>query len=412
MLVAAVSAGLMSAGRNVVRLGVCPTPTVLHHVRTHGLAGGIVVTASHNPEEWNGLKFIGPGGRFLSPDEFGRFRAGVEDGVGFAAPWSGVGLGQTYATAAQDHVGAVADHPLFASRAAGLKVGVDAVNGAASAAGPLLVEALGATPHAVNCDAAPERLLEGFPRRPEPTPEHLEDLSHLVRERKLDLGIAFDPDADRVGLVDETGTPLSEELTLCLACLYLLPKLGQGVADTGTETPPVVVNLSTTRAVEDVCARANIRVERTPVGEAAVVARMLETDSLLGGEGNGGVILPAINSTRDGMVAAASAMALVASSGSKLSEIASSVPRYRSAKLSVPLSRAEFSRAAERLTGLLPEAKVDRQDGLRFDTPAGWVHVRPSNTEPIVRIMVESADEDPSILAGMVREALTGKGTT
>ena len=150
--------------------------------------------------------------------------------------------------------------------------------------------------------------------------------------------------------------------------------------------------------------------ERTPVGEAAVVARMMETGSLLGGEGNGGVILPAVNSTRDGMVAAASAIALLASSGNSLSEIAASIPSYRSAKLSVSMSRAEFDDAAGRLERLFPDAGLDRKDGLRFDMPGAWVHVRPSNTEPIVRVVVESAEDEPGRLAGTVRDALKGKG--
>ena len=410
MLAAAVRAGLMSAGRDVVELGVCPTPTVLHHVRSRRLSGGIVVTASHNPEEWNGMKFVGPGGRFLSPGEFGRFRDRVEGKPGALAAWNGIGRGEEYGAAIADHVRAVAGHELFATRAAGLKVGIDAVNGAASRAGPQLVEAMGAVPLAVNCETAPDSLLEGFPRRPEPTPGHLADLSRLVREHGLDLGIAFDPDADRVGLVDETGTPLSEERTLCLACLYLLPRFREERTGDATESPPVVVNLSTTRAVEDICAREEVKVERTPVGEAAVVARMMDTGSLLGGEGNGGVILPAVNSTRDGMVAAASAIALLASSGDSLSEIAASIPSYRSAKLSVSMSRAQFDDAAGRLERLFPDAGLDRQDGLRFDMPGAWVHVRPSNTEPIVRVVVESAEDEPGRLAGTVRDALKGKG--
>lgn len=397
MLAAAAGAGLVGVGREVHDLGICPTPTVLHHVRQRGLAGALVVTASHNPEQWNGLKFVGPAGRFLSPDEFAGFRAAVEPGPAAGVGWQDVGRLEPVADAIDAHVAAIVSHPAFAGvkeGARGRRVGIDAVNGAASGAAARLVEAFGAESVLLNCDTG--LASAGFPRRPEPTPDNLTDLSRLVRQQKLDLGVGFDPDGDRAGFIDQTGAALPEELTICLACEWLLP----GLADQG----PVVINLSTSRAVEDVCARHKVEVVRAPVGEAAVVARMRELESPLGGEGNGGVIFPAVNETRDGLVALACALGLAGTG--RLSESAAAVPRYRMLKTVLDLGAGDFVAGQERLRAEFHGAPVDEQDGLRFELDDGWVHVRPSNTEPIVRVLVETRSADPAELVDRVRAAL------
>lgn len=399
LLSAAAAAGLLAAGRRVRDLGVCPTPTVLHHVRSHRLAGGLVVTASHNPEEWNGLKFVGAEGRFLDPAAFARFRDAVAAGSPGYVRWRGVGRLDPAPDAIAEHVAAVTGHPAFGrvhGMAGGLKVGIDAVNGAASVAAARLVEAFGAEPVCLNCNPSPAALADGFPRRPEPTPANLASLGGLVRAQDLDFGVGFDPDGDRAGFVDEHGTPLPEELTVCLACEWLLPLL--------EKSGPVVVNLSTTRAVEDVCARHSVKVARAPVGEASVVARMRELSSPLGGEGNGGVIFPAVNATRDGLVALACAIGLAGESG--LSARAARVPRYRMHKAVLPLGAAEFAARRGRLQAGFPGAPADEQDGLRFELDDGWVHVRPSNTEPAVRVIAETRSSDPAALVERVRRAL------
>jgi len=387
MFLSAAAAGLLSAGADVEDLGICPTPTVLLRVRRGRLAGGIVVTASHNPEQWNGMKFVGPEGMFLVPEELARFRGLVETDDSESAQWSAIGRLTAYPEAVDDHIAAIAGCDLFSDvpdrlAGRGLRVGIDAVNGAASEVAARLVSRLGAEPVTLNCETDHRRLCSGFPRGPEPTAANLGDLSRLVREQGLDLGVAFDPDGDRAGFVDETGTPLGEEATVCLACTYVLPRRRQSGS-------PVVVNLSTTRAVEDVCGAFSVPVERTPVGEISVAARMKSAGSVIGGEGNGGVILPEVNSTRDGLVAAACVLGLLAS-GRTASELRAGIPEYRMLKTTVTLDRTEFDAARERLARAFEGARRDDQDGLKLDAEDFWVHVRASNTEPVVRIIVET----------------------
>ncbi|HDQ99109.1 MAG TPA: phosphoglucosamine mutase [candidate division WOR-3 bacterium] len=397
-LAAAAAAGLTSAGCDVVDAGVCPTPTLLHYTRTAGLRGGIVVTASHNPEEWNGLKFCGPDGRFLSPDELARFRPLALDPPG-PVGWDRSGS-LTAADAVAGHVAAIAGEELF--RAAGrgsLRIGMDAVNGAAAEAGPALARALGLEPVLLNCATDAESLRRGFPRPPEPTPGHLADLAVLVRRERLDFGIGFDPDGDRAGLVDETGTPLPEEWTLCLACRFVLARF----------PGPVVTNLSTTRAVEDVAAEFGVPVFRTPVGEVQVSAGMERHGAAIGGEGNGGVILPRVNFTRDGLVALACIAGLIRTSGRPLSQLAAGLGDWRMVKTKLDLDADRFVRRAGALRTLFPGAKLDESDGLRLEGEDFWLHARPSNTEPLVRVIAEARDRAPDPEIERARRALTGK---
>jgi phosphomannomutase len=236
MFASAARAGLQSAGCAVVDLGICPTPTVLHCTRTTGLDAGIVITASHNPDRWNGMKFCRADGRFITADEVAGLRERFAQS-GERAEWLGLRPGARDDSAVANHVRAVVESPLFAFKHRKLRIGVDAVNGAASQAAQVLVRAFGAEPVPLYCDPSPESLATGFPRRPEPVAEHLGALESLVREAGLDAGFAFDPDGDRFSCVDETGCALGEEATICLACRYVLAR-----------TPgPVVVNLSTTR---------------------------------------------------------------------------------------------------------------------------------------------------------------------
>lgn len=388
MLEAAATAGLLSVGRNVELLGVCPTPTVLHHTRQKERAAAIVITASHNHEEWNGLKFAGASGRFLSPAELERFRQFAEAGNFTRAEWHNVGRVAEYADAIADHLRSITGSELFAGvrqRLSGRKlaVGIDAVNGAAADAAVRLVEEFGCRPVRLNCETSAEVLAAGFPRKPEPVPENLALLRRLVLVEKLDLGLAYDPDGDRLSCIDETGFALGEEATICLAAKYVLTH----------RKGPVVVNLSTTRGVEEVCGDFRAPVLRAPVGEAAVVERMLESGSVLGGEGNGGVILPEVNFTRDGLVAAATILGLIATTGQPLSALRAELPQYRMAKTTLDLPRDEFESRRSRLLEEFSGCRLDERDGLKFDGPDFWVHVRASNTEPLVRLIAEARDE-------------------
>jgi phosphomannomutase len=402
MVLGAAASGLASAGCEMVDLGICPTPTVLHYTRSHQAVGAIVITASHNPAEWNGMKFVRKDGTFLTADEVRRFRGLLDSGCVHRAQWNELAPARRDSSAIDGHITAIVSSELFRDvpvRLAGrrLRVAVDAVNGAAVEAGPRLVEALGAEVVRIFCDQSAEAARNGFPRRPEPVAAHLDTLCAAVREQGLDAGMAFDPDGDRFSCVDEQGVPLGEEATVCLACRYVLPR----------RPGKAVVNLSTTRAVEDVCAPFKAAVERTPVGEAAVVERIRAINAVVGGEGNGGVIVPEINSTRDGLVAAAVLLGLLAESRAPLSALRASLPRYEMEKTTVALSRDEFEARKSGLPSLFPGARVDTQDGLKIDGPDYWVHVRASNTEPLVRIIAEGRTHaQAEETAGRVKQAL------
>jgi len=406
MMHAAATAGLVSVGCEVMDLDICPTPTVVYVTRRGTVAGAMMLTASHNPEQWNGMKFVSREGQFLSPDEVAAFRKLVKGKGAKYADWDALRPVKKNSNAIYAHINSILSNELFRGVRSAiierkLKVGVDAVNGAASIAACQLVEALGAEPVRLYCSIEPMKQGATFPRKPEPEAQNLGDLCTLVRDRKLDLGIAFDPDGDRFSCVDETGVPLGEEATICLACKYVLPK----------RKGPVVVNLSTTRAVDDVCAELGATVERTPVGEANVADRMEKVQAVLGGEGNGGVILPELNFTRDGLVAAATVIGLASLGKGPLSAIRATLPQYQMVKTSITLTREQFAERVDKLVKAFEEAQLDRQDGLKFSMGDAWVHVRPSNTEAIVRIIAEGKTEaSVKEVVDKARQALSGNG--
>ncbi len=380
--------GLKETGCQVVDLGVCPTPTVVHSVRTHQsqIKGGLMITASHNPLEWNGIKFVISPGRFLLPEEFESFRIflGKADLPGAATPSSREPVAENRKPICpiENHLQAILMNPLFKDvKGNNLRIGIDAVNGAAAIIADKLLQEFGCEVVKINC--TPERLKkEGFPHRPEPTAENTTELAELVKKEKLDAGFAYDPDGDRFSCIDNNGNPLGEEATICLACLFLLQF---GAA---SQKPIVVVNLSTTQAVEDICHRFGAKVERAPVGEVWVVKRMLECGAILGGEGNGGVILPEINLTRDGLVASAIVLGLLSRTKKRLSEIRQEIPRYFIAKSTITLEHFN----PESLIAGFSWRSIDQSDGLRMTGDGWWFHIRKSNTEPLIRVVCEAKD--------------------
>ncbi len=376
---------LSAAGLDTVDLGVCTTPGTAMAVKARKAVGGIVITASHNPAPWNALKFLDAEGNFLAP-ELGEQVLAIEAAGDFH--WEGhEGLGEysRWKGANQHHVEAICALPAVdveAIRDRKFKVVVDAVNASGSEAMPLLLEALGTQCHRLHCDGSGV-----FPHPPEPTPAHLEDLSRCVREQGADLGLAVDPDSDRLVLVDETGRVLSEEYTLALAAdFYLVDHPG-----------PVAANLSTSRMIDDVATRHGQSCRRSPVGEAHVVAAMKETDAVIGGEGNGGVILPALHAGRDGLVGSALILAALTRAGRPLSALVAELPAYRMEKRRIELkAKGDPERVRSLATKHFSGEDLDEQDGVKASSSKGWVHVRPSNTEAILRIIGES--EDPAWL--------------
>jgi phosphomannomutase len=381
MLAAATAAGLAAVGARVVDLGVVATPTVGVVVTAQGAAGGMMITASHNPAEWNGLKCIGADGAAPPRAEVDRILHRFhERDFQLARPQDYMARHRD-ARGSETHVGKVLAHvDAPAIRSAGLRVALDSVNGAGGTGGSILLEALG-------CDVI---LINGephgrFARGPEPVPENIRQLARRTAAEQADVGFAQDPDADRLAIVDESGRCIGEELTLVLAARRWLDLHGG---------EPVVVNLSTSRMIDDLAGGyPGATVHRTPVGEAHVVAGMQRAGATLGGEGNGGVILRPVCLIRDSLSAMALVLDLAAAAGRPLSEIVSELPHYVMIKRRCELDPREGSavaRAIERVAHRFAGADRNTDDGLRLDLDDGWVHLRPSNTEPIVRLIAEA----------------------
>jgi phosphomannomutase len=378
----AVSAALEGVGCDVIDLGMVPTPTALLAIRHHAAAGGIVVTASHNPVEWNALKLASGSGMFLDADEAAAMHGHLE-GTPPWKGWDGIGRRAVDEDAARRHIDAVLQLPyvdVAALRQRRFTVALDCIRGAGAATLPLLLEELGCDVRGINLEPDGR-----FPRKPEPVAENLGDLEALVRESGADIGLATDPDADRLSIVDETGRAVGEDYTLALAArLVLMHRPG-----------PVVTNLSTSRVVEDVAAAAGVPFHRAAVGEINVARRMQKEQAVVGGEGNGGVILPEIQLTRDAQVAAALVVQLLLETGRTVSELVAEGGRYAIVKDSVARPDGDLAPAYDRLEDALDAEVADRQDGLWLGWPDArrWLHFRPSGTEPIVRMIAEAPEE-------------------
>lgn len=384
MFTRAVVAGLQSVGVPVIDLGVVPTPTLLFTVGRSGAIGGIGVTASHNPAEWNALKLVSGDGVFLDADLSARFRTSLSEEDPERVAWDAIPSVTEDPGAWPRHLEAILalphiDVPVL--RARHIKVAIDCVHGAG---GPVLIdllEALGCSVEGIGMK--PDGL---FPRDPEPTAANLGDLGALVRDSGADIGLAVDPDVDRLALVDETGAPMGEDLTLALAAAVVL----------GRTPGPVVTNLSTSQVVEDVARAHNVSVARAPVGEVNVVRRMQAENAVVGGEGNGGVILPALHHTRDAPLAVALILQHIVDEAVSASAAAARWPTYTIVKVKVSFPREALELAFAALEQDLGAEAVDRTDGIRLAWPArgAWLHVRPSGTEPVVRLIAEAREEE------------------
>lgn len=381
MYAAAVTAGLYSVGVNVIDCGLIPTPTAQLAVEHHGAGGGIIITASHNPVEWNALKFVGADGMFLDKARAGRLFDLVAGDDIPRGRWDEIGGIAEDDRAVDRHLDAVLEFdPDLVSRIRErrFRVALDCVRGAGGTIMPGLLERLGCNVHGINTETDGE-----FPRSPEPIPENLGQLGDLVRAVGADVGMAVDPDVDRLALVDEDGAPIGEDYTLAFAVRVVL----------GRDLGPVVTNLSTSLVVDDAARPFGIEVERAPVGEANVAQVMRERGCVVGGEGNGGVMFPRIHVGRDAPVAAVLALGLMAQTGETVGQLVADQPQYVIVKAKAPRGADLESVYVDLLTSM-PEAAVDRQDGLRLAWADSWLHVRPSGTEPIVRFIAEARTAD------------------
>lgn len=398
MFQAAVHAALQSVGCNVLDVGMVPTPTVQLAVEHHHAAGGLAITASHNPIEWNALKFIGPSGLFLDGAEGVEMRK-VVDGNIPRATWDKLGAISYDKDAAREHIEKILALPFLdvdGIRKKGFRVALDCVRGAGGAFMPILLELLGCKLATINMEPDGR-----FPRPPEPVAENLGELQKLVQDSHCDIGMAVDPDVDRLALVSDEGVAIGEDYTLALAAKVVLRH----------RKGPVVTNLSTSRIVDDVAAEAGSRVIRAPVGEVNVATRMRAEHAPIGGEGNGGVILTELHLGRDAPVGAALMLQLLLEQGKSLSKIVAAYPRYIIVKDKLARPNASLDTVYEALKRAFSGAEADTQDGLRLTWPDRWVHVRPSGTEPIVRVIAEAPSaEDAERLVRDCRKPVEALG--
>jgi phosphomannomutase len=385
-----VIAALQSVGCDVIDVGLTTTPTCQLAVEFHHAAGGLMISASHNPIEWNALKLIGPSGAFLEAHEGAEMRA-VVDGEIPRASWERLGAVTEDRDAIARHIRQVLELPFVnvrGIRERRFKVALDCVRGAGGLIIPPLLDELGCRTTAIHLEPDGR-----FPHPPEPVAENLHELERLVLQTGADVGLAVDPDVDRLALVAEDGKAVGEDYTLALAARVVLRH----------RKGPVVANLSTSLVLDDIAREAGSTVIRAPVGEVNVAVRMREERAPVGGEGNGGVILPELHLGRDAPVGVALILQLLLEDDMGLSKIVARYPRYSIVKDKMDRPNVSLETVYEVLRKEFADASVDRQDGLRLSWPDRWVHVRPSGTEPIVRVIAEARTEDAA--RGLVARA-------
>ncbi len=376
----AVLAGLIATGCKVIDVGICPTPTVLFMSKALNAGGSLVITASHNPIDWNGIEFASKSGRLLSEAERARLMAIYESGDFKLAPWDKQGEVALMDTAVDQHIAGVLSCDWIArdqTQSHGLKVVIDCGNGAGSVISPSLLKALGCEVVELNC--VPDGY---FPRPAEPTPDALDQLCEAVKLEGADLGLAHDGDADRLVLVSEEGTPLSSEYTFALAAEFLLNK----------RKGDIVATVSTSRMLDDVADRHGVKLHRTPVGVGFVVEKMRETGAVIGGEGTGGVIYPELQYTTDGIASIAAIIQFLAESSSlTVSEVITSIPSYAICKEKLEVPSQQIADVVLQLAiESYKDETLDLADGVKRVWEDRWVNIRKSGTEPVIRVFSEA----------------------
>lgn len=373
-LASAATAALCASGINVIDLGVVTTPGAAIMTGYLGCAGGLIVTASHNPIEYNGIKLLLDNGMATSANVAEKIKC-IYQQRQFSRPGSTGEVSSNHQTDTihLDKVLGLVDKQLIAGKK--FKAVLDSVNGAGGRVGRKLLTALGCEVIAINAEPT-----GFFAHPPEPLAENLTGLCEAVAAGAADVGFAQDPDADRLAVVDETGTYIGEEYSLALAAKYVFSE----------RTSQAATNLSTSRMIDDIAAEAGCRVIRTPVGEANVAGAMIKNDCIIGGEGNGGVIDLRVAPVRDSLVGIAFVLQLMAQTGKSVSALAGEIAAYSMLKEKFPADDALGRKILDAARKTFAHAKLDTADGLRCDFDDAWIHLRASNTEPVMRIIIEA----------------------
>ena len=390
MITHAVVSGLLSVGCAPVEAGIVPSPALQHSIRNGSAAGGICITASHNPVQWNALKFFNSEGISLSPNQFAELTGLYHQGVYARVPSSSIKRLKKDDSVVSRHSRMVIEavkSGLIRNRE--FSVAIDCCNGAASTAAPAFLRELGCRVHEFNCS-----LDDPFPRNPEPVKPNIEEFCSFVRESEAEIGFALDADADRLALVDGEGNALGEDYSLALVADYYLE----------SNESPIVVNVSTSQVMEDVAARFGAEVFRTKVGETHVVERIFQTGARIGGEGNGGVIIPDLNPCRDSFVGMGYILEAMAERNLSIAEMKARLPAYEMIKSVVPCRPRDIVHFKSLLRHLYKDYRLEEIDGLKIFKGSGWVHIRGSQTETVVRIIVEARElkEAESLLAEII----------
>lgn len=374
---------LVGLGIDVIDIGLSTTPTVEMEVVRKQAQGGIVITASHNPKHWNALKLLNNKGEFINVDEGVELMQYVKEQSFDFVGVDGLGKISMVSDAISAHIDSIISLPqvnISAIKSAGFSVVVDGVNSSGGIAVPLLLEQLGVKVHKIYCTPNGE-----FPHNPEPLEEHLSDLSNEVTAQRADLGIAVDPDVDRLVFIDENGLFFGEEYTLVACADYILK----------AEKGPIVSNLSSSRALADLANDYNVNYHASAIGELHVVSKMKEVKALIGGEGNGGVILPALHYGRDALVGIALFLSHIANENIRVSKLKDRYTSYVMYKKKIDLSSSWNADALlDTIATSFEDARVTTIDGVKIDFDDSWIHLRKSNTEPIIRLYAEAKSQD------------------
>ncbi len=383
MISSLVANTLVGLGIHVIDLGLSTTPTVEIAVPIESAEGGIILTASHNPKQWNALKLLNEKGEFLSGEDGEQILEIAENNAYSFAEVDDLGTYEKKKGYIKKHVQEVLNLELVdveAIKNAGFKVVVDAVNSTGGLAIPALLKELNVECVELYCEPNGQ-----FPHNPEPLKEHLEDISKLVVEEKADFGIVVDPDVDRLALISEDGSMFGEEYTLVACADYVLSK-----------TPGnTVSNLSSSRALKDVTVKHGGTYEASAVGEVNVVRKMKDNEAVIGGEGNGGIIYPSSHYGRDSLVGVALFLSLLANTDKSCKELRDSYPNYFMSKNKIELTpEIDVDAILEKMASEYAHEDVITIDGVKINFASEWVHLRKSNTEPIIRIYTESTSQE------------------